>query len=257
MKNFDRIERYLRGEMDEQERPVFEQELREDPALKKELEVQRFERALIEEAFDEKLRRDIQRAMAGDDEPRFRLRLLPAAAIAAGVAAILAAALWLWHAAQPVGPVAVAKQAYLENAPKFQDISRSLRGAGQREELSPIAETVEKLGQNDEATLAIARDSLLAVPATNQEAYELAQYYAGHAYYKLGEYQLAFEQFRRAGQLENLDIELRQAADYFALLSAIASGEPPEVYAPLLEKILSNPNHRHLKKTRKLQEKLK
>lgn len=257
MKNFDRIERYLRGEMDEQERPVFEQELQQDPALKKELEVQRFERALIEESMNEKLRRDIQKAMAGGDGPRFRLRLLPAAAIAAGLAAVVVAAWWLWRPAPPAGPVAVAEQAYLKNAPDFLETGRALRGIGQPEVLGPIAGTVEKLGRNDKASLAMARDSLLAVPATNQEAYGLAQYYAGHAYFKLGEYQLAFGQFQRAGQLEGSDIEHRQAADYFALLSAIASGEPPEVYAPLLEKILSNPNHRHLKKAEKLQENLK
>lgn len=256
MKNFDRIERYLRGEMDEQERPVFEQELKEDPALKKELEVQRFERALIEESFDEKLRRDIQQAMAGGDGPRFRLRLLPAAAIAAGLAAVVAAAWWLWRPAQPVGPVAVAEQAYLSSAPDFLNPESTPRTAGLPEELGPIAETIKKLSRNDKATLVAPRDSLLRL-SPGQNGYEMAQYYAGHAYFKLGEYRLAFEQFRRAGQLENLDIELRQAADYFALLSAIASGEPPETYAPLLEKILSNPNHRHLEKTRRLQEKLK
>ena len=59
MKNFDRIERYLKGKMPADEQKIFEQEIRENESLREEVEIQKLEEELLSFGVKERIREEL------------------------------------------------------------------------------------------------------------------------------------------------------------------------------------------------------
>lgn len=130
MKNFDRIERYLNGEMLEHELQSFEEELLQNPVLAEEVRVQKFEEDSISLMIEDNLLAKIRQIglkeeaaeplVAKNNKSVLRFRWI---ALAAAASVLLIAVFAIYNNFSPnITPTELAFRSYEENVPNFSSV---------------------------------------------------------------------------------------------------------------------------------------
>ncbi len=243
---YNTIEQYLRGQMPAQEREAFEARLRDDPALREEVQAFRMATEVLEVGIADGLRADFAnwQKEAADPKPArsIPLRVHP------GVWAIAASLLFL------LGVFAFWRVQQLDSdtlAAHYYDPAglTGVRSAG--------------AGQGElDAGLAALRAGQLDAAATVFQAFDPASPYYADARYLLANtwYQSGNldEAVSVLQQLQNHpDPAMSEKSDWLLLLTYLKDGrkESPE-FESLKEKIISDPDHSFYPKAVELQEKL-
>ena len=224
MNNHDKIEKYLKGQLSEDERAAFEKELSNNEALKKELNIQRFEEDLLDWALEDKLQEKIQSFensknsnSKGNSSGKILLWII---GILSFLALIYGAYNWLKPASSHETLKQYALTSYEKNpyepiAPRTGDASEIQNNL---ESYEVIILEIRLNELND--VLNLADSAHLNVP-NNLKVQNLL----GHAYFLSGDYIQAISQFRLI--LESLPVDKkkeREDAEFYLALSLLAYG---------------------------------
>ena len=248
MKNFERIARYLGGEMNPGERATFEEEIKVDKALREELETQRLEEELLDIAAEQRIRNELEAIQAagaavgrqGIKEPGKVIKLLhhfPYLA-AAGILLLIVAVFAIVYPGQGLSPVALAGQEYAANPPDFS----SVRGAETAGFADPLGKYENWIESGEPGLLRQAADTL-ALASEYSPGYPRIQFLLGHAYYRLGRFKEAASQFEALARNERAAVLTRQPAGYYQLLSLMKGGGKKADLQSLINKLKADPDH--------------
>lgn len=246
MKNFNTIEKYLAGEMSEEERSSFESKLRTDAKLAKEFKLHRLEQTAI--AREGKQKRQKMIAQLLDQNPAFKdapvikpvFKKSYLYAVAAALLLLLAAYfVFLPHT--PMADKAIAEQFYDNMPPSAIGSTRSEAG-NYTEFLWSVQEVQKKKGR--EINKAI---QFLNTVDPSVTYYPDAVYWLGHAYFKEGNYSSAEVLFTLV-QSVTRRTELTQAADFYLLLSYLAMEGQSVRFQELALRIKGQDSHAYQQK---------
>lgn len=263
MKNFDRIARYLSGEMPPVEQAAFEKEMREDEQLRLEVEAQRLEEELLNIAAEEHLRRELESVQAegASREPqetrrqdrivRMRHRF-PVLAAAASLLLLVVAVYALLFRGRGLPPGEVADLEYIATPPDFS----SVRGAEAEGFADPLGKYENWIRSGEPGAIRQAADTL-ELASEADPAYPRILFLLGHAYYRLGRFGDAAARFQALEEDRRAATFTREQAAYYELLSRMKGGEEPAAFHPLLDSILADPGHAFYRNAKAVEQKLK
>lgn len=260
MKYFERIQRRLDGKMTEEEAAAFDRELKENAELAEEYELQQLEDALLDLALEEEIRAEGQTARRTYEQQNSEGRAVaeePASgsgkarslnwkagwAIAAGLALLAVAYFLFLPQSDSPSPTEVAQAVYQKNTPNLSGGKRTADEPQQDDGRMYDQLTAEQPGQVREA---------IAYFDAQASTEPTANYYLGHGYWQLGEYEQAARSFERLLESEGADraSEIYIDAQFYYALSLIAQGQTEQaeqfvaslntdnVFKPILEEAL-------------------
>lgn len=229
MKDFDLVKRYLDKSMSEAERQAFEGRLEgeEGPALKRELELQRIERAAIRLHREDRRRAIIQEAseeaageQAGGRARKFNFRALLLAA-AASAAVLLVGGYFLMRS-QYTGAVLA-----LDNY-KFSMDERQVRGSEEQADRLRQGKAFFGQGEYDKAIAAFSEIEGLPV---------ISRYLIAHCYFQKEDYESAASRFQEIMQLGAGAGDYESEARWYFVLSKLAMGAEDAAFRAALEEV--------------------
>lgn len=231
--NFDKIERYLDGELTGAELNAFETALKTDPVLDEEVKAH----LLLEEALfaveEDDVRTNIKqwRAEAKTEEKtspqRGRLRSLGVLrlAIAASIAVLIGLATFLWL------PQQYSNEAIL--ASNYQVDETFLSGDRGRDVSETPADPFAGAAQYyKDGEYGKAAEIYQAFPDNNKALYAL-----GHTHFKSEKYNLAINAFQKL--VAKNSIEYNERAEWYLLCSYLAADQTGSEFQQLLDKVIA------------------
>ena len=250
MKNFDRIEQFLSGNMSVEEAAKFKAEMAKDEQLAAEVQLQAFEEGALDNLVQQQLRENIKnyraKALAADEKntpanrpamySRGILRRL--VGIAAGVLLVLGAFYFL-NRLGTTDYSRIAENRYHENPPSFLDARN-----GQTENPDPIKKSwLLALERGETEKLPEAVKFFSAISPTMPD-YAEAQYCLGHAYFQQNQPARAVEQFSAYLDMAGADARTKEDAEFYLILALLADNQPEAARAQA-ERIAAKSNHRY------------
>lgn len=232
--NFEKIERYLDGDLSGTELVAFENALKTDVALEEELKAH----LLLEEALfaveEDEVRSQIKQWRAESKTSkktkpkRGRLRSLGVVrlAIAASIAVLLGVATFLWLPQQYSNEAILAS--YYQEDVSFLSGDRSGNGSDVAKDALVGAAEYFKDGDYGKAA-----EIYQAFPNNNQALYAL-----GHTYYKGEKYPQAVDTFKKL--IAKNSLEYQEQAEWYLLLSYLAADQTSAGFQTLLDKIIAD-----------------
>lgn len=246
MKRFNKIARYIKKEMSEDEHNSFEEELRQNPELKTEVSNHIVEHQLMEAALEEKIRKKVtlayKEASTSISAPRTYQKF---AVYTVFFVCIALAVLWYFksRASEPttIKATQIALQAYKEAPITMTNDLRNGSGANTTDSIIQIQYlNFKRLGvvqKNELLELAVEADSS---SVDNPEKY----YFAGHIYFLAGQFETASDRFSQYIYTTNVQSELRPFAQYFYGLSLLAARGSNDSVQQVLKTITADSSHR-------------
>lgn len=247
---FDKIERYLDGEMNADEQAAFDQDIATNAQLKEEVKQHELARDAMELLIEDELRSQLKTLQAEENasmEPvqikRPKLRsLYYGLAIAAGVLLLIGFFTQQWATNQ------FSNDALLSAYAGTSDLS-NLRSKTNAETL--IEQGVEAYSNKDyqaaiQAFGAIEKDSA---------QYTLAQYALGQTYYQLEQWEAALSAFDAATQGDFL--RYKREAEWSKVLTLLAANREDAEIVQALQVVLEDWENPHQTEAQALDQKLK
>ncbi len=244
MEQQEKIEQYLRGKMSPGETAAFENEVAADPALARELELQRLERELLLQVEAEALRAKIRELRAAESTkpetaaPAPRLHAISGwrrfLAAAAAVAA-LAVAVW-YFTYTPVSNDLIAEGYRL--APP--DYASQLKGGGVPPVFDP--NMIEILVKRDRSRAETAVQYFSGFQTTDPQWQQRAMLNRAHALILAGNFEAAVRTLENLEQNTPGNDDVRQAAQYFRALALLGKADAAGS-RELLQTIAGQPAH--------------
>ena len=250
MKNFDRIEQFLSGNMSAEEETKFKAEMAKDEQLAAEVQLQAFEEGALDNLVQQQLREKIKNyraeALAADEKntptthpamySRGILRRL--VGIAAGVLLVLGAFYFL-NRLGGTDYSRIAENRYHENLPSFLDARKGQAGnPGSEKDTWLLA--LER-GETEKLPGVVKFFSAVAPGAPD---YAEAQYCLGHAYFQQNQPARAVEQFGAYLNIAGADARMKEDAEFYLVLALLADNQL-ETARTQAERIAGTSNHRY------------
>lgn len=245
---YQKIQDYLEGRLSSPELDAFENELKSDPDLQMEVDLQRLSGDAIELLVEENLRgelKDLHREMQGQSAPQTKVRSLRRRIVPLSIAASILLVIGFFAANYTAGQYdndSLAADFY------DNDLLQRVRGNNSASLLQEGMDFYESGNYTEALTY------LDGVTDPNLKAE--AEYAAAHAHYNLGQYQEAMDNFETV--MNSNDPRFTEKAEYYYLLSSLAGNQTnTEKFNNTLDKILNDEAHLHHKDALKLNKKLK
>lgn len=237
MKNFDRIEEYLKNEMDAEARSQFEKELKSNKELREEFEIQKLEYATLDQLGEEFLLNEIKNIRAKENNKGKGLQLwrnvktLIPLAIAASLAVFFGIR-WL-NPSEDFSYPSLAMEYYDSYSPNFSQ-SRIME-----EDQSDWMKFMKALETDQKEIM----QDFLNENSAKINVYEASQrFYIGHAYFKIEKYSAASEVFSTLIQESSLANQKHDMCEFYLALSYMLE-DKPEDSKDLLNEIKSQEGH--------------
>jgi hypothetical protein len=237
MKNFDRIEEYLKNEMDAEARSQFEKELKSNAELRVEFEIQKLEYETLDQLGEEFLLNEIKNIRAEEHNQGHGLKLwrnvkmLIPLAVAASIAVFFGIR-WL-NPSEDFSYPSLAVEYYDSYSPNFSQ-SRIME-----EEQSEWMSFMTALEKDQKETLR----NFINQTSFDLDKYEVSQqFYIAHAFFKLEEYSEASKIFSVLSQETNLDRQEMDMSEFYLALSYMLDDRLEDSQG-LLNKISSQEGH--------------
>jgi tetratricopeptide (TPR) repeat protein len=222
MNNFDKIEAYLLGMMDDAEQATFEQAMATDTDLKSAVEAQKLEHRAMELAIRDDLRAQMS-AWSMDTETASPLQVTTTTAAAASVLLVLG-----FFGRSLFGPSEVDTLSY------FNSTTRSSGSMNEMPEVLRPGLSALKGGRYDEAIAAFGQ-------VTDPNYKPQALLFSGECYFRLKKYEDAIATFTLAESMA-ANAEQKDSAQWFRFLALKAAGKKAEA-AALKAVIRANDGH--------------
>jgi len=245
----ERIERYESNAMSVAERRDFEAELAANNDLQEALALYRQSNEVIEQGVENQLRAQLQEwAQAETQAPTVASKKVSMnvtwgrLAIAASVALLLGWFGWQYTSSQYTDSALYA--AYYE-----KPVTSNLRSGANT--AHPFQAGFEALESNNGATAV----NFFSAITNDNERYAEAQYYLGHSYLSLKQYDSAIAAFQRCA--DSQDIRFQEKGAWNMLLTYVAAGRTEDpVFKALLQAMAGSPDNGNQAKAKKLQQQL-
>ena len=249
-KKYDQIQRYLNGDLTEQEVQAFEEALTQDAELKEEMDLHLLANDAVELIVEDELRADLKQLAQKSSQKtsqssgakvvslRRRLYVFGAAASVLLLLGFFA----INFQSNQYSNDAIASGAYQN------ELLNRVRGA---EDASLLQEGMTLLTQENYEE-AVAYFFRVTDPALEAEA----KYAAGHAHYNLLDYEKAMSNFTAV--IESKDPRFVEKAEWFYLLSALADDKIQEEQPlQVLDKLINDDSHLYHQEAMAVNKKLK
>ena len=222
MKYFDLITQKLNNELSARQLADFEEQLKINPELAEEYELQKFEESILDIAVEEDVWKEIKKHPVGQEQPE-KERLIPTAkvvkirqfkrilSIAAGFAFLITAFFVVKNMTTST-PQEIAQSFYQKYPPNFS----GTKSIG--EEAESFQQNKSLLQSNQLANIQTAIDYFEIEKENTVDAW----YYLAHGYLKKGDYLNASMSFDDFLAKAKTDSRLIPQAEYYRILSLIA-----------------------------------
>ena len=240
MENFERIERFLKGEMSAAELEAFNRALQTDENLREELEYQRLEEELLEVAARARIRKELEaiKTTQGkvEGKPASPVRLVKRyrrLAVAAGVLLLVLLTGWFYSSWRR-SPARIAKVEARAYPPlKLFNLDQDRKGAMDGEDELDALMRLIQTGQGPQLERAVSQ---LEQKIQEEPDNAFFSYLLAAAYYEQERTAEAESRFEAAANQAGAPAGLRHWAEYYRLLCLLQLGERGE-YLPLIEEI--------------------
>lgn len=240
MKYFDKIERYLNGEMTSEEAESFNKEVLKNEELAKELEMQRMEESILNFAVEEQLLEQIEaikKEKKSSEKIKSRTiglgktKLKKALAIAAGISFIAIVYFLLQESIFTPSFTALAQEIYKEYPPNLSG-TKTIDNESKDFTLSKLL-----LMSDSTQDLETATTYFDLQKSSRIEAY----YFAGHGYWKLKEYHKSLENFEYFLRNSEADHQFSPHAEFYKSIVLVALERIDEARQFIHEKKIGHP----------------
>lgn len=256
--NFDQIEQFLFNELSIEEKKQFEEEIKNDPFLAKEIALHKLEHKVLYAFSDSDLLKEMANWKIQGEEPSVvpiqkKLRRLPLYrwSVAASIAMVLGFMGWYAYRLNPSAQ-SIALTYFKEDVENVVD-----RGNGTKLEENEgsllMAQTLIAEGKFTEAL------TQLSSIKKGDADYIFAQFLLGIIYFKQKEYSKAIYTFETTKTLSDPSLNvfskkaIVQSADWYEVLARLALDPKDPEIPGLLNGIAANRDHNHNLRAKKLQ----
>lgn len=216
-----RIEAYLGEVMSPEEARSFEQDLQRDPQLAKAFDNYQRVQGVVERYLEEELRQKMDRW----ERKGHRIRRLQPLAIAAALVLLLALAFWLFKPTSPQlsGPELAVQYYEAPTSPEQQ--------LGETE-----AVWQEAVADYNAGRYGVFIEKIESLDSLTAQM----QYYLAHSYFQTKQYEAAIPLFATLAAGNSL---FNRRAEWYEVLTRLATGEPPSSVEASLRQIAADENH--------------
>ena len=231
MKNFKKIDSYLKGKLPDEEVATFEHEISKNKELSEEVALQKLEEEALDYLVEKRLSARINKIKEGlkeEEEEKVipqKKQLFPWSrflAIAASIAIVIIAFLYFNTISSPQS---FALKEYQEVP---FEISKTRKDPTHSKITTPLFLAHEKKLQSNIPT-AIKNAAIYFEHIPKKDStFLFAQYYLGHAYFKLKQFKKSILYFEYSYDKSKPNSQLRDMSQYYLLLSYLATGDLPQ-----------------------------
>lgn len=248
MKNFNKIEAYISGEMSLIEKSAFEKQLAADKELAAEFKLQQIEEEAIAWQADQLLKNKIKKIGAENqlfksaEKTPLKIRWKKILTAAATVTLLVAA--YFIFQNNNTSPEAIALQHYIKTPPSVT-VTRS-----PDKEIDSFFKSVQKIMTDEDDKLDGSILFLKNIPSDSPDFVD-ANYWLGHAYFKQKKYAESIAYFSKIREITDRP-ELTDASDYYLIIAHLTEHGNDDEFYKLVTTLYENKAHPYLFKIKNL-----